>query len=64
MSKDAITDIMTILQNKYNIETFLRVLESWARASLMPFRREAEILTSVLYNVIWAKTGHASGLYL
>ncbi len=42
ISKDAVTDIMAVLQPDYNAETFLRVVESWARASLMPFRREVK----------------------
>lgn len=40
ISRDTITDIMAVLQPDYNVETFLRVIESWARASMMPFRRE------------------------
>lgn len=42
LSKDTYTDIMSVLQNEYTVETFLKVIESWARASMMPFRLETK----------------------
>ncbi|MDE1830340.1 MAG: hypothetical protein KGI25_08455 [Thaumarchaeota archaeon] len=39
ISKDTITDIMTVLQNEYTVDSFLNLIESWSNASKIPFRR-------------------------
>lgn len=40
VSKDVMTDMMIALQNEYSIESFLHMIESWARVSHIPFTRE------------------------
>ncbi len=40
ISKDVTTDMMTILQTDYTIESFLQTIESWARVSCIPFTHE------------------------
>ncbi|MDE1830250.1 MAG: hypothetical protein KGI25_08005, partial [Thaumarchaeota archaeon] len=42
ISKDVMVDIMSVLQNEYTVESFLRVVESWAKVSNIPFRRETK----------------------
>ena len=42
ISKDATTDMMSILQTEYSIESFLQTIESWARVSCIPFTRETK----------------------
>lgn len=42
VSRDVMTDIMAVLENEYTVETFLHTIESWAKASRMPFRRETK----------------------
>ncbi len=39
ISQDIITDMMAVLQTEYTVESFLRVIESWAMVSKIPFRR-------------------------
>lgn len=42
ISKDVTTDMMTILQNEYTVESFLQTIESWARVSCIPFTHETK----------------------
>jgi hypothetical protein len=42
ISQDVMTDMIAILQNEYSIESFLRIIESWARVSHIPFTRETK----------------------
>ena len=42
ISQDVMTDIMAILQKEYTVESFLHVIESWARVSNIPFRHDVK----------------------
>jgi hypothetical protein len=42
ISKDVMTDTMAILKNEYTVESFLDVIESWARVSHIPFRHKVK----------------------
>ena len=38
VSKDVMTDAMAILKKEYTVESYLDVIQSWARVSNIPFR--------------------------
>jgi len=42
MSQDIMTDMMAILQNEHTAESFLSVIESWAKNSQIPFRQDTK----------------------
>ncbi len=42
VSKDVMVDMMSILQGEFTVESFLKVIEMWSKASYMPFRRETK----------------------
>ncbi len=42
VSKDVMVDMMSVLQGEFTVESFMKVIEMWSRASQMPFRREAK----------------------
>ena len=51
-SQDVMTDIMAILQKEYTVESFLDLIESWARVSNIPFKHEVKgtLNTCVVYH--------------
>lgn len=62
MSKDATTDMIAILENEYNVDTFLDFVQSWAHSSKIPFRRE--IKGQLITVVIQPELGRNWSLYL
>ena len=41
-SQDVTTDMMSILNDEYTVESFLDVIASWARVSKIPFRHDVK----------------------
>jgi hypothetical protein len=61
-SQDVMTDIMAILQKEYTVESFLDVIESWARTSNIPFRHD--VMGALNTCVVQHNMGKNWSLYL
>ena len=62
ISQDVTTDMMSVLENEYSVDSFLDFVKSWAHSSKIPFRREVKgKLTTV---VIQPELGRNWSLYL
>lgn len=61
-SQDVMTDIMAILQKEYTVESFLDVMESWARVSNIPFTRKVKGILNTC--VVYHNMGKNWSLYL
>ena len=62
MSKDVTTDMMAILKNEYNTDSFIEFIQSWAHASRIPFRRQVRGELNTI--VIQPELGKKWSLYL
>jgi hypothetical protein len=62
ISTDVMTDIMSVLETEYTIESFLGFVQSWAYASKIPFRRETRGQLNTI--VIQPELGRNWSLYL
>jgi hypothetical protein len=62
ISRDVMTDIMSVLETEYTVDSFLHLVQSWAHASKIPFRREIRGQLNII--VIQPELGRNWSLYL
>lgn len=62
ISRDVLTDIMSVLETEYTVDSFLHLVRSWAHASRIPFRREIKGQLNTV--VIQPELGRNWSLYL
>jgi hypothetical protein len=42
VAQDVTTDMITVLENEFSVDSFLNFLQSWAHSSKIPFRRDVK----------------------
>lgn len=62
ISRDVMTDIMSVLETDYTVDSFLHLVQSWAHASSIPFRRDIKGNLNTV--VIQPELGRNWSLYL
>lgn len=62
ISRDVMTDIMSVLETEYTVDSFLHLIQSWAHASKIPFRHEIRGQLNII--VIQPELGRNWSLYL
>jgi len=62
ISRDVMTDIMSVLETDYTVDSFLHLVQSWAHASSIPFRRDIKEQVNTI--VIQPELGRNWSLYL
>jgi hypothetical protein len=62
ISRDVMTDIMSVLETEYTVDSFLHLVQSWAHSSRIPFRREIKGQLNTV--VIQPELGRNWSLYL
>jgi hypothetical protein len=62
ISRDVMTDILSVLETEYTVDSFLNFVQSWAHASRIPFRREIKGQLNIV--IIQPELGRNWSLYL